>query len=458
MSISNDSHGPIETLTAAFDKRMHKIVQVDPLHCLTAINPRSEEELEWESLLPRIIAERGVILDPIMIWALEPSDPLWETLGNGKFAKMSEDDKKGKYILIRGHRRCTSIVHVKNNRDKFPADILDNAQTVPAIILKGITLERAEELALDEEAKKSLRSWECVKVIFGMYRKDYKPNDVAMAIPQMIYRALNVKGGEGAYTEASKVFDGNERNKRFCSELRNNLDTWLLSCALFGPAAETQLLLWFKKHKDRRPLLEGERLLVDFKYVEVGKLRKIYNNTRDNGWTPITRIDVDDTGEPIVEGGDSFKDEKGIVIEGSFNAALKKNIRELRDPSQKASVARMPNKNDRDNVRSNGRSTAHKLAAAFFCGLPSENRQQEDDRAYFREVRETIRTEKREKMCPVLQALIDVENSERDLAKIEEAWDTLDSILRAQAETITKLRVKVEEASQPKGKRKTVKA
>jgi hypothetical protein len=447
MSNSENTHDTNGINSPAFDKRQHKIVHVDPLHCLTAINPRSEEELEWESLLPRIIAERGVILDPIMIWALEPSDPLWATLGNGKFADMSEADRKGKYILIRGHRRCTSICHVKNNRDKFPADILDNAQTVPAIILKGITLERAEELALDEEAKKSLRSWECVKVILGMYRKDYKPNDVAMAIPQMIYRALNVKGGEGAYTEASKVFDGNERNKRFASELRNNLDTWLLSCALFGPAAETQLLLWFKKHKDRRPLLEGERLLVDFKYVEVGKLRKIYNNTRDNGWTPITRIDVDDTGEPIVEGGND-----------EFVTALKKNIRELRDPSQKASVARMPNKNDRDNVKSNGRSTAHKLASAFFCGLPSENRQQEDDLAYFREVRETIRTEKREKMCPALQALIDVENTERDLAKIEGAWDTLDGILRKQAEAIVKLKGELDQASQAKGKRKVVKA
>jgi hypothetical protein len=118
----------------------------------------------------------------------------------------------------------------------------------------------------------------------------------------------------------------------------------------------------------------------------------------------------------------------------------------------------MPNKNDRDNVKSNGRSTAHKLAAFFFCGLPSENRQQEDDKAYFREVRETIRTEKREKMCPVLQALIDVENSERDLAKIEGAWDTLDGVLRAQAEEIVKLKGELEQASQPKGKRKTIKA
>ncbi|MEA1998463.1 MAG: hypothetical protein U9N61_03950, partial [Euryarchaeota archaeon] len=308
--------------------------------------------------------------------------------------------------------------HIKASRQKFPADIVDNVQSVPAIVLSGITLDRAEDLAMDDEAKKTLKKWETVRVVIRRYHKDHRYQDIAIDIPQLLYKALR-GNGDALYTEVSQMDDGAERNKKYVSDLRNGLDTWIRTCFHIGPAMETQLLYHFKKREDRRPLLEDQRLLLDCKRQYVTELQKVYNNSKDGSWTPVTRIEIDNTGEPYVEGGN--KEVQGWLI---------KKMREFRNPELREKGPQMPNKTDRDNVRTSARSEVHKLAAAFFCGLPSEGRQEADDKAYFREQRETKRVSIRPTMSNLVQALIDAETSEQDMAKLEAAYKAVDDAVR----------------------------
>ncbi|MEA1999539.1 MAG: hypothetical protein U9N61_09520, partial [Euryarchaeota archaeon] len=137
---------PKEVVKAAIDKKQQKIVHVDPDCCLSAINPRSLEELEWESLLPKVLSERGMFTTPLLLWKLDPAAPEWNVIGDRKFASMPHKERERSFITIQGHRRGAVARHIKASRQKFPADIVDNVQSVPAIVLSGITLDRAEDL------------------------------------------------------------------------------------------------------------------------------------------------------------------------------------------------------------------------------------------------------------------------------------------------------------------------
>lgn len=433
---------PKEVVKVAIDKKQQKIVHVDPDCCLSAINPRSLEELEWESLVPKVLSERGMFTNPLLLWKLGVDAPEWDTIGDGKFATMPHEERERSFITIQGHRRGEVARHIKASRQKYPADIVDNVQTVPAQVLSGITLDRAEDLAMDDEAKKTLKRWETVRVVLRRYHKDHRYQDIAADIPQLLYRALR-GNGDALYTEVSLMDDGLERNAKYVSDLRNGLDTWIRTVFHIGPALETQLLYHFKKKEDRRPLLEGQRLLLDCKRQHITELQKVYNNSRDDSWKPVTRIDVDETGEPIVEGGNE-----------AVREWLVTKMREFRVPELKKRGPIMPNKTDRENAKSSARSEAHRLAAAFFCGLPSEGRQEADDKAYFREQRESTRTDLRPIMSEPVQALIDAENVERDMAKVQVAYCEVDNMVREVAALRTQVEsLKAEIAKKPASKK-----
>ncbi len=406
-----------EAVKVAIDKKQQKIVQVDPDRCLSAINPRSLEELEWESLTPKVLSERGVVTTPLLLWKLDPDAPEWETIGEGKFAKLTHEERAKSFITIQGHRRGAVMRHLKASPTMYPADVVTNAQTVPAIVLSGITLDRAEDLAMDDEAKKTLKSWETVRVVLRRYHKDHKRADISVDIPQLLYRSL-LGNGEARYTEVSLMADGTERNAKYVKDLRNKMDTYVQTCFLIGQPLEEQLLLHIKKVDDKRPLLKGQDRLLNCKYEDISKLRQLYNKSRDETWAPITKIAVDEMGEPIVEGGNE-----------TVRKWLTQKMREFRNPEIRTRGPNMPNSSDRENASSSARSESHKLAAAFFCGLPSEGRQEADEKAYFREQREATRSDLRPEMSELVQALIDAENGERDMAKVKEAYSNVDEVV-----------------------------
>ena len=409
--MSEATNENVETVKVAIDSKQQKTVRIDPERCLAVINPRSLEELEWQSILKPIVDERGVIIDNLLVWQPDPDDEVWEKLG---FKEMSIEDRKLHFILVRGHRRARGACHIKTSPTKYAADIVANVQTVPATILRGITLDRAEELALDDEAKKTLKKWEAVKVVLKRLRKDHSYQEIATSMPQLLYRAFR-SNGESLFSEVSRLDNGAERNKKIIADLRNGLDTWVRTAYHIGPAFEEQLLFHFKTREDKRPLLEGQRLLLDCKRQNVTALQKVYNTSRNDSWTPVTNIDwPEDSMEPVIEGGNE-----------EVRAWIKQKMKEYRDPEVKPDEPKMPNKSDRDSVRTTNRSAAAKLAAAFFCGLPSEGRIEADELSYFREEREKVRDVIFNDMHSAIQAVLTAEKGERDMNKLQGTWNEL---------------------------------
>jgi hypothetical protein len=165
--------------------------------------------------------------------------------------------------------------------------------------------------------------------------------------------------------------------------------------------------------------LEGQVLLLDCKRQNITALQKVYNASKTDGWVPVTSISIDEAGNPTVVGGSSEVQEW-----------LLQKMKEFRNPETKEKGPQMPNRTDRENVKTSARSKVHKLAAAFFCGLPSESRQEEDDLAYNREKREETRRSFLEALSAPLQALAEAECSCRDMDKFTDAYLAVDELVK----------------------------
>ena len=382
---------------------------------IAVINPRMV--LNHETLLPAIESEKGQVLEPIIAWKPSSDDP----------CRKRFNLKDTEVIILRGGRRHRCIRAIRENPEKYSHEIFENAGTVPVIVLEGITEEKARNLTLDDQDREPLLRFETILEVFRRFNADHNYQRVASDMTHCLYRILLGKG-EAKYKAMLAIDDGKARLKEMQSNLRNGLDHWLYTAHLLN--LTSQVIAWVKLRKDAVDLDEenGERLLFEAKPQNLVILRSVFSNSRDAGWKPITKIGIKDDGEPFVNGGNKEVEKE-----------LKKMMHIFRHPDDvEKEKVKLPKAAERNNVKDNARGASGKLFGAFYCGLDSEGRQEADDNDYFRGQREVTRTALRDKMSASMQALINAENGERDMAKLAEAYHRVNELVRLHLEQLAR--------------------
>ena len=378
-------------------------VRMAPETLVPAVNPR--KVLNHMTLLPAIVAEKGQVIEPIIAWKPSENDPIL------KRVKLDG----GQVIPLRGHRRLACVSEIRANPDKYPHEVYENAGTVPVIVIEGITEEKARNLALDDQDKEPLMTFEVFLEVFRRFQADHSYQKVALDMTHGLYRALLRQAGEAKYKEMLKIEDGKDRIKKAQSDLRNGLDQWLCSAHILGLSG--QVIAWTKKRRDGVPLNEeaGERLLFEAKPQALTKLRSTYTNSKDKGWEPIRKLDFAEDGTPIIEGGnEDVRKELGAMMEAFRNPE-----------SVEKEKATLPKATERENVKAGARSDVGKLFAQFFCGEDSEGRAEADDWAYFAETKEKALREIVGTLTNPVKALATAQLDERNVDQYKAAWVAL---------------------------------
>ena len=377
-----------------------KRVKFDKL--VAVINPRTIEELDLDLLLPDIVEEKGQIVEPIIAW--EPDDA---------FRKRFPDIfiNGDEFVTIRGHRRHGCVCRIRAHKEMFTADVYENAGTVPVIIIKGITEERARNLTMDDKSKKGLCKFEVVMDVFRRFEADHNYQKVCRELTPLLYRRLLIRG-EGKYKDTLNMDDGKERVKQQQTDLRNVVDQWLQSAHILGPAMKHQVVLWTKVRQDGRKLKNGDRLLFEAKPAFLTKLRSEYVHSKDSGWQPITAI--------------TFPEDEPISIEGgntAVNTLLSQAMTDFRFPENATKdKPALPKATERDNVKDSSQSEVGKATAAFYCGLPSEQRAVVDAAAARREWKEAILREMLPTLNGSVKVIVDAIVNEKDKVRFKEVF------------------------------------
>jgi hypothetical protein len=383
------------------DLSKFQTIRMKPEDLISCVNPR--KVLNHETLLPAIIAEKGQVLEPIIAWRPSADDPIRKRV---KLTKLQA-------ILLRGHRRCKCVKVIRANPEKYPHDIYENAATVPVIVIEGITEEKARNLTLDDQDKEPLMSFEVFLEVFRRFEADHSYQKVASEMTHGLYRALLRQNGEAKYKTMLAIDEGKERIKKTQSDLRNGLDQWLFTAHVLG--LKGQVVAWTKKNRDGVKLDEAERLLFEAKPQNLTKLRSTYTNSKDSGWSPIRKLSIDDTGSPVIEGGNE-----------AVNAELSKMMDIFRNPENaKSDKPTLPKNTERDNVRDSARSETGRLFAQFFCGGDSEGRGAADEACYHMEQKVAALTEIHDSLHPAVQAVAKAQLDELDIDKYKAAWVAL---------------------------------
>jgi len=328
--------------------KVKKLQYVKVENIVAAVNPRSIEELEFLLLLPDIVEENGIVTKPCLGWDLPAESPLWdEFIKNGELRDIythqairpTLEERKHLIICLQGHRRTNCLRHIRENEGDFSPEVFKNAETIPMIVHKELTRQRAEDLALDDKGSRHLFKWEVVKLFLNKLRKGQTHAAIALEMPQMLFTAFR-NNGESDYSHlVNKFHNESVRNDKIVSALRNYTDVWIKSCFDFGPAFDRQLQLFVRFEMDKRPktdlsedgktqLLKPEflELLLDLKLETVRKIYKPrYVELRKEAkeakvrfdWTPITKIAKIKSDEPDSIDGQSYcpaVDANGVVI------------------------------------------------------------------------------------------------------------------------------------------------
>jgi hypothetical protein len=389
------------------DLSKFQTIRMSPEDLVPAVNPR--KVLNHGTLLPAIVAEKGQVLEPIIAWRPSDNDPIL------KRVKLD----KGQAIPLRGHRRRQCCIEIRSNPDRYPHEIYENAATVPVIVIEGITEEKARNLALDDQDKEPLMTFEVFLEVFRRFEADHSYQKVAAEMTHGLYRALLRQAGEAKYKQMLAIDDGKDRIKKAQSDLRNGLDQWLFSAHILG--LKDQVIAWTKKNRDGVKLGEDERLLFDAKPQNLTKLRSVYTNSKDEGWEPIRKLDIDEHGYPVIEGGNAKVREE-----------LSKMMDVFRNPENaETEKPTLPKGTERDNVKASARSDVGKLFAQFFCGEDSEGRAAADDRAYYMEAKAKALAEIYNTLHESLREVASVQLDELDINKYKAAWVALSEVLKA---------------------------
>lgn len=392
-----------------FDLSKYPTKRVAVKNLVSAINPRTDDELDIPAMIPEVVAYRGQIIEPILAWLPDENAPIRKTI--------TVPDKGG--IKIRGHRRCGALDFIRANPNLFPADIWANAEFAPVIMVTGITEEFARDLAMDEGSKKSLMTHEVILDVFRRFGNDHTYQKVTESQASILYKALLTHNGEAKYRETLKLDSGKDRLKKQLSDLRNSLDQWLQSAYLLGPGIEQQVVTWTRKNRDKRSLREGERLLFEAKPQLLTKLRSAYTNSRNENWSPIMSIDMTDNGAVVIEGGNK-----------EVNAMLTTFMEEFRNPEKaKENKLALPKTSERENVKTSSRSDLGKLYSAYFCGEDSDGRSAADDCVYFMEQREKALREIHDALVSPVKELVNAILDEKNMTKFKETFFKVDGTL-----------------------------
>lgn len=392
-----------------FDLSKYPTKRVAVKNLVSAINPRTDDELDIPAMIPEIVRYSGQIIEPILAWLPDENAPIRKIV--------TIPDKGG--ILIRGHRRCGALNFIRENKSTFLADVWGNAEFAPVIMVTGITEEFARDLAMDEGSKKGLLVHEVILDVFRRFRNDHTYQKVVESQSSILYKALLTGNSEAKYRETLKLDSGKDRLKKQLTDLRNWVDQWLQSAYLLGRPIEDQVVTWARKNRDKRSLREGERLLFDAKYPLLQKLRSVYTNSRDENWSPITSIDMTDNGVVVIEGGNT-----------EVNKMLTAFMEDFRNPEKaKENKIALPKTAERENVKTSSRSDLGKLYSAFFCGEDSDGRSAADDRVYFMEQREKVLRELHDALVSPVKDLVKAILDEKDMAKFKDAFFKVDGTL-----------------------------
>lgn len=435
--MSNENANVVVREREMIDQSGMKIKRFNPQYLLAAINPRSLAELEYEVLLPQITEEHGVIHTPLHVWKINADSPLWETLPlrdtmtGGRIAPPEIGERDKYRILIQGHRRERCAKEVAAHPDRYSKVICDNLATVPCIEYDNISENRARSLALDEEGKRNLKSWEIVQLVIDKFYRDERYQEISLEYPQMLYRTL-LKNGDDKYEAVARIHDGVERNALIVKDLRNKLDTWIRSAYLAGPAMCEQLVLYFRYKINQRPDMGDKcRLLLDLKYENMrDAVRKVYNSSKDNGFVPVSQIEFTKDEPPAGENVLKQRVDDGwfVIVGGNqeLRESIMKLMREFRNPEEKVKPAAVPSKTERDDVKLASRSGPGKAYSLYFCGeggeIDGRTRSEWDTWALGYQEREPRILAIKPELVPEIAAIADAVVNERNLEKLEAAF------------------------------------
>jgi hypothetical protein len=381
---------------------------------IVCVNPR--KVLNYQTLLPAIIAEHGQVIEPGIAWRPDAGDPFLKSFAFLEALKKAgiESFIEGMAILLRGHRRHECCVDIRSQPNKYPHDVYENAGTMPVIVIEGITEEMARNLALDDQDKEALKGFEVALEAHRRFELDHTYDKVSLEMAHGLYRFLMKSSGDAKYSEAIKITDGKERNKKIKADLRNGLDQWLYSGHLLGPAIKVQVISWIKKRRDGIDLEEHEALCFEANLGNLRELRSVYTKSRESGWEPITGLSFDDSGKPVIVGGNEAVREKLTSMMDVF-----------RSPEKAEKGPKLPKAQERNSAKDAAVSEVGKLFAAFYCGEASEGRTVADEVARLRERKDAALTEIVEALMEPVEAVARAVLSEKDPEAYKGVWINL---------------------------------
>lgn len=422
---------------------------IDPRNIVSALNPRESEELELETIIPAIVAEDGVVLDPLTVFKFDPDHEIWnhtEDPVTGEPVTVPKEDRSKTFINGKGHRRSGAVNTVLRNPQLYPASVYENAKKVQAIVLEGISEERARAIARDAESIRGLKSWNVCKIVFEMLDSGMSLMQVIDEIPQMLFRAFVVRG-EDEYDAVSKILDGSERKKAIETKLRNNVTVHIgYTYAIGGMLLARQLILHYKYNINKRKVTDDNRdeydeLVIIPKLDNIRKrLYPLYNAADAAKYKPLTRLEITEKA-PAAGPNISFKPVPGnngfMVVEGTcpeVREELLVLMGEKIDPKAN-SVPKVPSKAQNEEHLKQARSNVVKSNDCRVCGLDSEvegkTHVQWDEWALGCQEREAIVNEDefKKSLHPALQKLINVMTGERNADRIKEAFETVNQLI-----------------------------
>lgn len=388
----------MSTMTG-IDLTEYPAVRMKPEDLIPCVNPR--KVLNFRTLLPAVEEERGQIIEPIIAWRPSANDPIRQRV-------VLEPHQA---IPLRGHRRRACVLEIRQNPDKYPHDVWENAGTVPVIVIPDITEDKARNLTLDDQDKEPLMLFEVVLEVFRRFENDHSYQKVALDMCHGLYRGLLQKG-EAKYREMLQIANGKDRIKKVQTDLRNPLDQWLYSAHMLGPAVKEQVIFYIKDDRDPIDLVDDEVRVFDAKLQNLSKLRSLWTNSKDADWSPIDKLEFDDTGVPHITGGNKV-----------VNAEMEHMMNVFRRPEDfKDDKPKLPKATERDSVKSSARSKVGKLFSGFYCGEEVEGRGAADIAAFYMEERAKAIKEVAPDLHSSVRKVAEACLNETDMGVLKSCW------------------------------------
>ena len=368
------------------------LMDMDDSH---TVNPRMIEELKYRELLPAIEAESGKVLKPGALWK-PPSDfdvstLVFHDLLTGAITPPPPEGLEY-YICIQAHRRTAALKHIRKHQETYSHETWANAEKLPAVIYDGISLERAQQLANDDEGKEGLSRLNTIKIVFDKFNKGWLYDQVVEEMPQTLFKVFRVSGTVRKWPAVAAITNGKERKAAIRKDLRNDVYTNLYVTHCIGPALVKQSLLNEAKKGGQ---LKVEGIFMDTKHANIVALGKIYNAEEAASYTPLRLIAVmstppqgDDVLSEPADAGEYY-----VVAGGSENMrnAILGLMRQFRTgESPNKDEVKPLDKTARDNIIKSRRSEVQKAIALKMAGETVENAEELDTKAYHWEKKEAL--------------------------------------------------------------------